>query len=50
MGSWVSGEEASVNDPGTEPLGTAARWTLALGDGCCRYFGDFGDLAAIGNF
>ena len=50
IGGWVSGEEASVHNPGTEPSGTAVSWIPALGDGSCRLFGDFQDLAAFGKF
>jgi len=50
MGGWVSGEVASVHYPGTEPLGTTAGWTLALGDGRCRLSVAFGDLAAFVKF
>jgi len=46
MSGWVSREEASVHYPGTEPFETAARWTPALGDGSCRFFGDFREVAA----
>jgi len=50
MGGWVSREEASVHYPGTELFETDARWTPALGDGGCRFFGDFRDMAAFGKF
>jgi hypothetical protein len=50
MGGWVSREEASVDNPGTEQVETVASWAPALGDGGCRFFGDFRDLAAFGKF
>jgi len=50
MGGWVSREETLVNNPGIEPVETVARWAAALGGGGCRFFGDFRDLAAFGNF
>ena len=48
MGGWVLGEEASVHDPGSELLEAVSRWTPALGDGGCRFFGDIRGLAAAG--
>jgi len=48
MGGWVLGEEASVHNPGAEPLETGLRWTPALGDGSCRLFGDIRGLAVVG--
>jgi len=48
MGGLVSGEEASVHDPGTEQFETAARWAPVLGDCGCRFSGVLRDLAAHG--
>ena len=48
MGRWVSREEDSVNNPGTEPVETVAQLNAALGDGGCRMVGDIRDLAAFG--
>jgi hypothetical protein len=50
MGGGVSGEEASVQNPRTELFETATRWTFALWDSSCRFFGDFRDLAAFEKF
>jgi len=48
IGSWVSGGEVLVHYPGTKPTETAARWTPALGDSGCRFFGDIWKLADVG--
>jgi hypothetical protein len=50
MGGWVSGRSILVENPATETFKPAARWTPALGDGGCRFVGDFHDLAGFGNF
>jgi len=47
MGGGVCWKEESVHYAATESSEIAARWTPALGDGGCRYFGDFRDLAAF---
>ena len=47
---WVSRDEASVNNSGTVPVETVASWTPVLGDGGCRFFEEFRDLAAFGKF
>jgi len=48
IGGWVARENASVHHPEADLIDTARRWTPALGDGGCRFFGDIGELAAIG--
>jgi len=48
MGGRDSREEESFNYPETEPFDTAAKWTPALGDGGCRFFGDFREVAGFG--
>jgi hypothetical protein len=47
LGGWVIGEEASVHNPGTEPLETGSTWTSAMRDNSIRFLGDIGDLADI---
>jgi len=47
ISGWVLGEETSVHNPGAEPFHTSSRWTHALGDGGCRFFGDNQKLGAI---
>jgi len=50
IGGRVSWETAWVDYPGMELSETAARKTPALGDSCCRFFGDLQDVAACGKF
>ena len=50
MGGGVSGEEASVHDPGAEPLEKGLRWTPAPRDGSRRSFGVIQELAAVDLF
>ena len=50
LGGWVSREEALVHYAETDPFETAVRWTPALWDGGCKFFGDVGDLAALGKW
>ena len=48
MGGWGPQENASVHNPGTEPIETALGLTPALGDSGSRFFGDIQDLVDFG--